>query len=174
MPQAASPDIQPTDGSRWRNARPVVSVERCALHPDLRRQPERRRCRPVVAWTTGWQRRFESHHGRRATTARMSQRQGRSAERKFSLLCSHAGVTCHEPTDDDHGWDFHVEFKGPPVDRANGWPSLRSAFVQVKQTGAERPSVRLTVSAALDLMVRQEPSFLVLFHELHGRLTSST
>ena len=100
----------------------------------------------------------------------MSQRMGRSAEDAFKQECSRAGVTCNKSIEDDHGWDFLVEFPmrapaGTPDDKL---PPVRSALVQVKSTRAARPSLAMKVSNALQLATRWEPCFLVLYHKVRG------
>lgn len=59
---------------------------------------------------------------------------GRSGEKRFSALCSDAGVTCNEPREDEHGWDHVVEFPhvaqpGVPADLQRATPAV---FVQTK------------------------------------------
>ena len=40
----------------------------------------------------------------------MSSKLGRIAEDQFKMLCADAGITCNKSIEDDHGWDFLVEY----------------------------------------------------------------
>ena len=91
---------------------------------------------------------------------------GRMAEGRFKTLCADAGFTCNPSIEDDHGWDFLVEYipKGDarlPVDKR---PGPRQVLVQVKSTQSRTPQTRLKVSNALKLTNSELPCFLVLFH----------
>ena len=68
----------------------------------------------------------------------MNYRSGRPAQDEFKLLCSQAEVTCNSSVEDDHGWDFIVEFAAQgethqPLDKV---PGPRQALVQVNTTVA--------------------------------------
>ena len=95
----------------------------------------------------------------------MSYHTGRPAQDEFKLLCSLSGLTCNRSDEDDHGWDFMVEFPPPadtsqPLDKVAG---TRQALVQVKSTQGHLPRTRMKVSNALKLAKSDLPSFLVLF-----------
>ena len=83
----------------------------------------------------------------------MSYHTGRPAQDEFKLLCSLAGLTCNRSEEDDHGWDFMIEFPPPrdssqPLDKAAG---PRQALVQVKSTQGQLPRTRMKVSNAFKL-----------------------
>lgn len=97
----------------------------------------------------------------------MSQRRGRSAENRFRLLCSDAGVTCNKSEEDDHGWDFIIEFQSKsltelPADRE---PAPLRVLVQVKSTRQKEPKCRLKLSNARNFANTESPCFIVLFQE---------
>ena len=96
----------------------------------------------------------------------MSYQTGRPAQDEFKLLCSLSGLTCNRSDEDDHGWDFIIEFPPPsdtyqPLDKIAG---PRQALVQVKSTQSHLPRTRMKVSNALKLSKSDLPSFVVLFH----------
>ena len=95
----------------------------------------------------------------------MSYHSGRPAQDEFKLLCSLAGVTCNSSVEDDHGWDFIVEFAAQgethqPLDRV---PGPRRALVQVKSTQGQSRRIRMKVSNALNLAKSELPCFVILF-----------
>ena len=102
----------------------------------------------------------------------MSYRTGRPAQDEFKLLCSLSEVTCNPSNEDDHGWDFIIEFLPPkedsqPLDKI---PGPRQAFVQVKSTQGQLPRTRMKVSNALKLSKSELPCFVVLFrYDKNGR-----
>ncbi len=96
----------------------------------------------------------------------MSSQLGRRAENRFKMLCSDVGITCNKSIEDDHGWDFLVEYvptedTGLPADKR---PGPQQVLVQVKCTESPAPRTRLKVSNALKLTNSDLPCFLVLFH----------
>ena len=95
----------------------------------------------------------------------MNYRSGRPAQDEFKLLCSQAGVTCNSSVEDDHGWDFIVEFAAKaethqPLDKI---PGPRQALVQVKSTQGQSLRIRMKVSNALKLAKSELPCFVILF-----------
>ena len=95
----------------------------------------------------------------------MSYRTGRPAQDEFKLLCSLSGLTCNRSDEDDHGWDFIVEFPASadtrqPLDKA---PGPRQALIQVKSTQGQSSRTRIKVSNALKMAKSNLPSFVVLF-----------
>lgn len=89
---------------------------------------------------------------------------GRSAEKRFSTLCSDRKITCNEPTEDDHGWDHIVEFphqpvQGVPADMQRPIPAI---FVQTKSHQAEGLKVKMKLSNALKLARSPSPCFVIL------------
>lgn len=95
----------------------------------------------------------------------MSFHAGRPAQDEFKLLCSLAEVTCNSSVEDDHGWDFLVEYapegeSHQPHDRV---PGPRQALVQIKSTQGQSPRTRMKVSNALKLAKSDLPCFVVLF-----------
>ena len=97
----------------------------------------------------------------------MSQRSGRAAEKRFSLLCSEAEVSCNKSDEDDHGWDFVVDIPstGPRTIAADLEPGVTQILVQIKSTQREAPKARLKVSNALQLANSSLPCFVVLFQK---------
>lgn len=95
----------------------------------------------------------------------MSLQSGRPAQDEFKLLCSRANVTCNSSVEDDHGWDFMVEFvpKGQSHQPHDKIPGPRRALVQVKSTENQSPQTRMKVSNALKLSNSELPCFVVLF-----------
>lgn len=82
----------------------------------------------------------------------MSLQSGRPAQDEFKLLCSRANVTCNSSAEDDHGWDFIVEYapegeSHQPHDRV---PDPKQALVQVKSTQGQP-------SSALSFCLRRLP-----------------
>ncbi len=73
---------------------------------------------------------------------------GRSAEKRFSTLCSDQGVTCNEPGEDDHGWNHIVEFPHRPVAgiSADIQRPLPAVFVKTKNHKAEGLRVTMKLS----------------------------
>ena len=95
----------------------------------------------------------------------MSHRSGRPAQDEFKLLCSREEVTCNSSIEDDHGWDFIIEFAArsktsQPLDKM---PGPRQALVQVKSTRGKSPRTRMKVSNALKLAKSELPCFVILF-----------
>ena len=85
------------------------------------------------------------------------------------MLCTDAGITCNKSTEDDHGWDFLIEYVpkediGLPADKRSG---PRQVLVQVKCTQNPAPRTRLKVSNALKLTNSDLPCFVVLFYLPH-------
>ena len=96
----------------------------------------------------------------------MNQRLGRPAQDEFKLLCSSAGITCNSASEDDHGWDFLIEFesetgKNITADKLGG---IRKALVQVKSTHGKIPKTRIKLSNAVKFSKDELPCFIVLFH----------
>lgn len=94
----------------------------------------------------------------------MSRFQGRSAEKRFSTLCSDEGVTCNPAQEDDHGWDHVVQFPhraavGVPTDLQRSLPPV---FVQTKSQGSDPPVVRMKLSNALALARSPNPCFVAV------------
>lgn len=94
----------------------------------------------------------------------MSRFLGRSAEKRFSTLCSDNGITCNESKEDDHGWDHIVEFPdagvaGTPPDLHRPIPPV---FVQTKSHKASGLRVTMKFSNALKLARSDSPCFVVL------------
>jgi len=89
---------------------------------------------------------------------------GRRGEGIIRTLCSDSQVTCNKSEEDDHGWDFHLEF--PPQDAPDVAVDMRpgplSALVQVKTTSGSRFSWQIKLSNALRLVNSELPCFLVL------------
>lgn len=96
----------------------------------------------------------------------LSSQLGRMAEGRFKTLCADAGFTCNPSIEDDHGWDFLVEYipKGDARLPADKRPGPRRVLVQVKSTQSRTPRTRLKVSNGLKLTNSELPCFLVLFH----------
>ena len=96
----------------------------------------------------------------------MSSQLGRRAEDRFKSLCTEADITCNKSTEDDHGWDFLVEYVPKEDTRipADKRPGPRQVLVQVKCTQTPAPRTRLKVSNALKLTNSGLPCFVVLFH----------
>jgi hypothetical protein len=94
----------------------------------------------------------------------MSRFLGRSGEKRFSTLCSDAGVTCNEPREDDHGWDHIVEMplEPTPGKTADMERPLPAIFVQTKSHEADGLTVRMKLSNALKLARSPNPCFAVL------------
>lgn len=91
---------------------------------------------------------------------------GRSAEKRFSALCSDNEVTCNEPREDDHGWDHIVEFPyvpaaGVPADMQRPLPP---SFVQTKSHVAHGLRVSMRFSNALKLARSPSPCFVLLLN----------
>jgi hypothetical protein len=95
---------------------------------------------------------------------RMSRFTGRSGEKRFSVLCSDAGVTCNPSTEDDHGWDHVVEFPHEPVPGASADMQARmpAVFVQTKSHESDGLRVTMRLSNALALARSPNPCFVVL------------
>lgn len=94
----------------------------------------------------------------------MSRFLGRSGEKRFSLLCSEAGVTCNPSTEDDHGWDHVVQFpfqhsRCVPADMQHRLPAV---FVQTKSHEADGLKVTMKLSNAVSLAKSINPCFVVL------------
>lgn len=94
----------------------------------------------------------------------MARFQGRTGEKAFSLLCSRAQITCNPSQEDDHGWDFLVEF---PQRRVSGVPAdlqwhIPAALIQVKTKTGTGLSIRMKLSNALNLVRSPNPTFLVM------------
>lgn len=102
----------------------------------------------------------------------VSYRSGRPAQDEFKLLCSQAGVTCNSSVEDDHGWDFIVEFAAQgeihqPLDKV---PGPRQALVQIKSTQGQSLRTRMKVSNALKLAKSELPCFVILFqYDANGK-----
>jgi len=89
---------------------------------------------------------------------------GRQGEKRFSLLCSEAGVTCNRSEEDDNGWDMVIEFPARPQPlvaldmRAGPTPAL----VQVKTTEGAGRTVSISLDNALRYVQSPLPTFVVL------------
>lgn len=89
---------------------------------------------------------------------------GRSGEKRFSLLCSEAGVTCNPAVEDEHGWDHVVEFPhspaaGVPADMQHRTPAV---FVQTKSHEADGLNISMKLSNAMSLARSPNPCFVAL------------
>lgn len=89
---------------------------------------------------------------------------GRSAEKRFSALCSDAGVTCNPAQEDEYGWDHVIQFPrtsvaGVPADLQRAPPPV---FVQTKAHEQRQPNIRMKLSNALALARSPNPCFVVL------------
>ena len=101
----------------------------------------------------------------------MSFQYGRPAQDEFKLLCSRAQVTCNSSVEDDHGWDFMVEYvpREQPHQPQDKIPGPRCALVQVKSAEGPSPRTKMKVSNALKLAKSELPCFVVLFqNEANG------
>ena len=89
---------------------------------------------------------------------------GRSGEKRFSTLCSDAGVTCNPADEDDHGWDHVLEFphRSTPGVPADLQRSLPPVFVQTKTHELGHGSVRMKLSNSLSLARSPNPCFIVV------------
>ena len=89
---------------------------------------------------------------------------GRSAEKRFSTLCSDLGITCNPAIEDEHGWDHIVEFPhrslaGVPADMQHRLPPV---FVQTKSHEADGLTVTMKLSNAVSLAKSPNPCFVAL------------
>jgi hypothetical protein len=91
---------------------------------------------------------------------------GRSAEKRFSTLCSDLGITCNEPREDDHGWDHIVEIPHLPIAglSADLQQPIPALFVQTKSHEADGLHVSMKLSNALKLARTPSPCFVVLMN----------
>ena len=96
----------------------------------------------------------------------MDQRSGRPAQDELKLLCSQRNITCNPSLEDDHGWDFIVEFPSLVSDRllADKVQAPRPVLVQVKSTRNKPAKTRIKLSNALKFANNELPCFVVLFH----------
>ncbi|MFD1787534.1 hypothetical protein ACFSC3_08115 [Sphingomonas floccifaciens] len=94
----------------------------------------------------------------------MSRFLGRSGEKRFSFLCSEAGVTCNPAIEDEHGWDHAVEFPHEPIEGLSADMQIRmpTTFVQTKSHEADGLGVRMKLSNALNLAMSPNPCFVAL------------
>lgn len=104
--------------------------------------------------------------GNQSIDRHMSRFVGRSAEKRFSTLCSDQQITCNEPREDDHGWDHIVEFPlncvpGLPADLQ---PVIPPIFVQTKSHMIKGRRVTMKLSNALKLARSGSPCFVVLMN----------
>ena len=97
----------------------------------------------------------------------MTQRSGRAAQNRFTLLCSQHDITCNSANEDDFGWDYILDI--PPATThaiaADRTPLIRQALVQIKSTTSIDRRARLKLSNALNLSKLQLPCFVILFHQ---------
>ncbi len=89
---------------------------------------------------------------------------GRLGEKKFSELCTQQSATCNASTEDEHGWDYIVEFDPGhqttlPADLRDG---IIRSLVQVKATQGKKQVARIKLSNALKAIQTDLPCFLVL------------
>ena len=89
---------------------------------------------------------------------------GRRGEKLFSLLCSEAGVTCNQSSEDDFGWDMAIEFppRRQPLIALDMQRGPVAALVQVKATEGAARSVQISLANALRYAGSQLPTFIVL------------
>lgn len=89
---------------------------------------------------------------------------GRSGEKRFSTLCSDAGITCIKSDEDDAGWDMMMYFpqRRKTLAALDMQPGQRSALVQIKATKGSGRSVSLSLSNALRYVQAEQPTFIVL------------
>ena len=95
---------------------------------------------------------------------RMVRNLGRSAEKRFSTLCSDLGVTCNPAIEDDHGWDHVVQFPHETVVgvSADMQPRLPAVFVQTKSHEADGLTVTMKLSNAVKFATSPNPCFVAL------------
>lgn len=76
---------------------------------------------------------------------------GRQGEKRFSLLCSEAEVSCSKSEEDDNGWDMLIEFPLEPQTRIaiDLRQIQKMASIQIKTTKGDARTVFLSLSNAL-------------------------
>lgn len=101
----------------------------------------------------------------------MDQRQGRPAEKLFSLLCSQVNITCNKSDEDDHGWDFIVEVPMSHSDRlpADKVGQIRKIEVQIKDSNTSHPKAKLKVSNARSFAMSDLPCFIVVVQDANTK-----
>jgi hypothetical protein len=87
------------------------------------------------------------------------------AEDTFRRLCSAYGATCNQSENDEHGWDFLVEFPirreaHLPLDLS---PPSKKCLVQIKSSKSRRPKIGMKLSNAFEFARTDMPCFSVLF-----------
>ena len=89
---------------------------------------------------------------------------GKMGEKIFSYWCSTAGLVVNKATEDETGWDFHVEFpftSNPdfplPLDMQK---SPIECKIQVKATNTQNKSVQITLSVLHRLVKSPLPAFI--------------
>lgn len=89
---------------------------------------------------------------------------GRSGEKRFSVLCSDAGLTCNESVEDDFGWDMLVEFppRPQPLLAIDQRAIQTKVSVQIKTTKGAGRSVTISLDNALRYAKSPLPTFIVL------------
>ena len=85
-------------------------------------------------------------------------------EKRFSLLCSEADVTCNHSVEDDNGWDMLIEFqpKAQPLVALDMRKGVLAVSVQVKATASNSRSVPIRLSNALNYVRSPLPTFIIL------------
>lgn len=93
-----------------------------------------------------------------------NRRVGRKGEKRFSLLCSEADVTCNQSVEDDNGWDMLVEFPAPaqPLITLDMRAGVTASSVQVKTTETDNRTVSLRLTNALHYARAPLPVFIIL------------
>ncbi|WP_305972599.1 MULTISPECIES: hypothetical protein [unclassified Mameliella] len=97
-------------------------------------------------------------------TGMPSVRLGRLGEKIFSERCTRQGATCNPSTEDEHGWDYIVEFdpghqSNLPADLHKG---IFRSLVQIKTTRNRKRVAKIKLSNALKAIQTDLPCFLVL------------
>lgn len=89
---------------------------------------------------------------------------GRQGEKRFSLLCSEAEVSCTKSDEDDNGWDMLIEFppEAQPKIAIDLRQTQRIASVQIKTTKGDGRTVSLSLSNALRYARSPLPTFILL------------
>ncbi|HWA21487.1 MAG TPA: hypothetical protein VG735_03720 [Caulobacterales bacterium] len=89
----------------------------------------------------------------------------RHAEAYFAVLCANAGATCNKAHQDEHGWDYFVEFP-PAPDQRKPLDLLKppvKCLVQIKSTTTTPSATKMKLSNALTLAKTEIPCFVAMF-----------
>jgi len=89
---------------------------------------------------------------------------GREGEKRFSLLCTEAGLTCNKSVEDDFGWDMLIEIppKAQPLLAIDQRSAQTSISVQIKATKGSGRTVTISLDNALRYTKSPLPTFIVL------------